>query len=222
MGGGQQQGGGGQTSTGGAAVAGAASGASMGAMLGPWGAAVGAVGGAAMGIIGSRAANKANKAYEDAQKNAQDALIAENRKRATTDYLRQVRLEQLTAQQETEAMAEENLDVKRQTSATSGTAIASAAERGVSGNSLETVLNDYEFQQNQELGRLQMNQSMKDKQHGENIQGYMDQFDYRVGAVKPYIPRQQPPVDYLGPAFQVLSTGSNIMMAKGAGKAPGA
>lgn len=197
------------------------SGASMGAAAGPWGAAIGAVGGAVMGVIGSKQQNKAAKAFELAKRNAQDDLIIENRNRATKDYLRNVRLEQLNAQQETEALSEATNDVSKQTTATQATATASAAERGVAGRSVEMLIEDYTFQQSQEVGRLRTNQSMKNAQHTENIGGYQDQFDQRVAAVKPYVPRTQPPVDYFGPIFGVMSTLGNVGMASGAGKPAG-
>jgi hypothetical protein len=212
--------GGGQQSTGGAALTGAASGASMGAVAGPWGAAAGAVVGAGMSIMSASASNKANKAYQDQQKAAQDLVILENRKRATHDYLREVRLEQLSEVQEETALGEKAYDISKATAATKGTAVASAAERGVSGQSLDTVLSEYEFQQNQEVGRLRINQTMRNAQHGENIGSYRDQFDERVSMAKPYIPRPQNPVDYYGPIFGAASTVAKAYMASGGGQTP--
>jgi len=165
-----------------------------------------AAGGAAMNIIGQNTTRQMNKGYENQKKNAQDDLIIENRRRATHDYLRQVRLEQSQQVQETQSLVEQSQDVARQTSGAGGQAKASAAERGVAGNSLEMIINDYEFQQNQEVGRLRINQEMKNKQHTENIGGFNDQFDQRIAAVKPYVPRTQPPVDYFGPIFGAVGT----------------
>jgi hypothetical protein len=172
-----------------------------------------AVGGAVTNIIGQNTTRQMNKGYENQKKNAQDDLIIENRKRATHDYLRQVRLEQLTQTQETASLANQSSDTAKQMKAAAGTAVASAAERGVAGNSLETVVADYEFQQNQEVGRLRVNQDMKNQQHTENIGGFKDQFDQRVAAVKPYIPRVQPPVDYFGPIFGAIGTTASAGMA---------
>jgi hypothetical protein len=62
---------------------------------------------------------------------------------------------------------------------------AAAAERSVSGRSLDMILSDYEFQQNQEGGRLRQNQDMKNQQPTEKIGGMKDNFDYRVASVKP-------------------------------------
>ena len=167
-----------------------------------------AVAGATTNIIGQNTTRQMNKGYENQKKNAQDDLIIENRKRATSDYLRQVRLEQLQTTQEEQSLVEEKGDVAKQTAAATGQSKASAAERGVAGNSVEAIVADYEFQQNQEVGRLRMNQDAKNAQHTENVAGYNDQFDQRIAAVKPYVPRVQPPVDYFGPIF---GAGSSIM-----------
>jgi hypothetical protein len=165
-----------------------------------------AAGGAVTNIIGQNTTRQMNKGFENQKKIAQDDLIVENRSRATKDYLRQVQLEQLQETQEGQALNEEASDIAKGTRSTEGQARASAAERGVAGNSVETIINDYEFQQNQEIGRLRQNQAMKGAQHVENVEGYKDQFDQRIAAVKPYVPRVQPPVDYFGPIFGAVST----------------
>lgn len=157
--------------------------------------------GAATSMIAANNARKVAKGNENAQKNAVDDQIIENRKRATNDYLREVRLEQLQSAQENEALAEKSSDMSRNTLEAKGTAVASAAERGVAGNSLDMILADFDFQQNNEVGRLRINQQMKDQQHQENAGGYADQFSARVTAVKPYVPRTQAPVDYFTPVF---------------------
>jgi hypothetical protein len=165
-----------------------------------------AAGGAVTNIIGQNTTRQMNKGFENQKKNAQDDLIIENRKRATHDYLRQVRLEQSQEVQETASLNEQGQDISKQAASATGQARSDAAERGVAGNSLEMIVNDYEFQQNQEVGRLRQNQEMKNTQHKENIAGFNDQFDQRIAAVKPYVPRVQPPVDYFGPIFGAAST----------------
>lgn len=152
-------------------------------------------------MIAANNARQVAKGNEAAQKNAVDDQIIENRARATKDYLRDVRLEQLQSEQENQAVQEKAGGFARNTLEAKGTAVASAAERGVSGRSLDIILADFDFQQNQEVGRLRINQQMKDQQHKENAGGYGDQFTARVTAVKPYIPRTQPPVDYFTPIF---------------------
>ena len=72
-----------------------------------------AAGGAASSIIGANTSRQMAKHQEDEKRNAQDQVILENRMRATHDYLRNVRLEQLKQQQETESLAEEGGDERR-------------------------------------------------------------------------------------------------------------
>lgn len=177
-----------------------------------------AVAGAGSTIIGQNSQRQLAKGYENQKKNAQDELIIENRKRATDDYLRQVRLEQLTQQQEKEALAEKSTDVSRQSTSVQATALASAAERGVAGRSVDQIISDYHMQSDLEIGRMKANQEMKDSQHQENIAGYADQYKNRASSIQPYIPRPQAPVDYFGPIFgagaQIVGAG----MAAGVGK----
>ena len=157
--------------------------------------------GAATSMIAANTSRQVAKGNENAMKNAQDDVIIENRRRATHDYLRDIRLEELQSTQENQALSEKTGDIAQTTASAQGTAIASAAERGVSGHSLDTILSDFDFQQNQEVGRLRINQQMKDQQHVENAGADADEFNARVTAVKPYIPRTQPPVDYFTPIF---------------------
>lgn len=157
--------------------------------------------GAVSSIVAQNNARQVAKGNENAMKNAVDDQIIENRKRATNDYLRDVRLEELQSDQENRAVMEKSGDIARNTLEAKGTTVASAAERGVAGRSLDTILANFDFQQEQEIGRLRINQEMKDQQHVENAGSYADQFTARVTAVKPYIPRTQPPVDYFTPVF---------------------
>lgn len=180
--------------------------------------AVMAVASAALQVKGQSDARKMAVSQENHKRMAQEQAILENRSRATKDFIRQSRLENMQSRQETIAMREEGQDVRNQALAASGTAVASAAERGVAGRSLDMILSDYEFQQNKEIGRMRMNQTMKDQQHAENIGGFQDQFEYRVSAMQPYVPRPQAPVDYFGPIFGAVSTVAGGAMAAGYGK----
>jgi hypothetical protein len=112
-------------------------------------------------------------------------------------------------------MQEQTGDLVKQNIQDKGTAVASAAERGVGGRSLDIILADFDFQQSQEVGRLRINQEMKDQQHQENAGAYADQFTARVTAVKPYVPRKMPPVDYFTPIFGLAG---GMMQAGNIGK----
>lgn len=215
----QQGGAPGETNTGGAALTGAASGAAMGTMLMPgWGTAIGAVAGAAMGVMGSVANNKNAKKTEEARRIARDQQIAENRRRATNDYLNQVRLEQTAQAQENVALAERTTDIARQRDNTVGTAVASAAERGVDGRTVDQIVQDYHFQSDQESGRLRINQKGRDQQHWTNIQNQDRQYYNRITGTPTYAQQPVAPVDYFGPALSLAGNLGKAGMAAGIGK----
>ena len=111
--------------------------------------ALASAGGATSSIIGQNTNRQLAKHYEDEKRNAQDTVILENRMRSTKAYLKNVRLEQLRQSQEESALAEQGGDIAKQAAGASSKAVASAAERGVAGNSLETILGDYAYQQDQ-------------------------------------------------------------------------
>ncbi len=209
----------GETNTAGAAVGGAASGAAMGTMLMPgWGTAIGAVAGAAMGVLGSVTNNKNAKKTEEARRIARDQQITENRRRATDDYLNQVRTEQLAQTQENAAVAQKSIDITHQRDNTVGTAVASAAERGVDGRTVDQIVQDYHFQSDTEAGRLRINQQGRDNQHFQNIQNYDRQYYNRITGTPTYAQQPVAPVDYFGP---ILALGGNLAktgMAAGVGQ----
>jgi len=203
---------GGQTSTGGAAVTGAASGASMGSLFGPWGTAIGAVGGGVMGALGSKSANAAAKATEEARRIEQENMIMETRRRATGDYLDQTRMEREQQAQEEAAVALKGADIAKETRRSVATGTASAAERGVAGRSIDQINADYEFMANEEVGRIKANQAMANRQHAEVIRGMGTQFENRVADVRPYVKKAVAPVDYFGPAFQAVGQLGQLKM----------
>jgi hypothetical protein len=176
-----------------------------------------AAAGAATSIMGQQQQRQANKGMENQKKLAQDDLIIENRRRATHDYLREVRLEQRQQSEETADLAVEAQGISRGAASARSTTIASAAERGVAGSNLDILLADFDFQQAEETGRLRINQARANQQHGENIEASRDQFSNRVSAVKPYVPRVQPPVDYLGPVFSAVGQTMQTGVARGIG-----
>ncbi len=196
----------------GGAATGAMSGASMGAMLGPWGAAAGAVGGGAMGVMGSMAANKNAKQVEEARRIEQENMITETRRRATSDYLDQTRMEREQQAQEEAAVALKGQDVAKETNRSIATGTASAAERGVAGRSIDQINADYEFMANEEVGRLKMNQAAANRQHDEAARGYGTQFENRVADVRPYVKKAVAPVDYFSPVFSTLGQLGDLSM----------
>lgn len=175
-----------------------------------------AVAGAATTIMGDKASKKSAKSVEEAKRIEQENMITENRRRATDDYLTQTRLEQDQQSQEESAVALKSNDVMRETIRATSTSTASAAERGVAGRTINDIAADYDFQANEETGRLKYNQSLSNRQHGETIAGYGKQFSNRVADVRPYVERPIAPVDYFGPIF---AAGGQIAGNAGVGKA---
>lgn len=180
--------------------------------------------GAGLNIAGQSEQNKAAKGMEKNKQAAQADLIEENRRRATKDYLRQVNAEQLQQRQETESVAEKSYDLMRQSRKTVATGMASAAERGVSGRTVDQIASDYNFQADLEIGRIKENQKNANIQHQRKLQGFRDEYDYRASAVKPYTPKPVAPVDYFGPIFgaaaQTVQTGIGTGLI-GGGKSAG-
>lgn len=175
---------------------------------------------AATAIIGQQQQKKAAKGFENQKKQATDFQISETRKRATDDYLNQVRVEQNQQRQEQEAVVEKSGDVAKQGNAAVATAQASAAERGIGGGrSVDQVLADYRLQQDVEVGRLERNQGMKDQQHVENLRGFDTQYNNRASSITPYQEKPVAPVDYFGPIFGAAATTLSTGAATGAFKA---
>ena len=160
-----------------------------------------AAAGAATQIMGQVQGNKMARSVEEAKRLEQENVINETRRRATDDYLNQTRLEQEQQSQEEEALSQKTMDVNRQTQRTTATGTASAAERNVAGRTIEAITSDYEFQANEETGRLKQSQALANLQHTENIRGYKTQYTNRVTDARPYVPRPIAPVDYFGPIF---------------------
>jgi len=173
-----------------------------------------AAAGAAASIAGQHQQRKASKSYEDSQSRAVDYRITETRKRATDDYLNQVRLEQTQQRQEEEAVVEKSMDLARQTNDAVATGVASAAERGIAGGrTVESILFDYRFQEDIEIGRMRENQELRNRQHAENLSTYKTRYYNQASSIQPYQQKPIAPVDYFTPIFgafgQTINTGVN-------------
>lgn len=163
-------------------------------------------GGGISSIIGQNTSRQLSKGAEGRLRLAVEDQIIQNRRRATDDYLRQVSGEQLRQRQEEEASVEKSHDISQGAKQASSTSIASAAERGVSGRTVEQIVSDYQLQEDKEIGRIRTNQQFANQQHRENLAGYRSQFDQRVSSIQPYVPAVQAPVDYFSPIFGILGT----------------
>lgn len=178
-----------------------------------------AAAGAATSIMGQQQQKKAAEGYENEKTRAVDYQISETRKRATDDYINQVRLEQTQQRQEQEAVVEKSSDLHRQGTAAVATGAASAAERNVAGGrTLDSILADYRFQEEFEIGRLRENQKLKNLQHAERVKQYQTQYYNRSTQVQPYQKKPIQPVDYFGPIFGAVGQTINTGVATGAFK----
>jgi hypothetical protein len=176
-----------------------------------------AVAGAAASIAGQEQQKQAAEGHEREKSRAVDFQISETRKRATDDYINQVRLEQTQQRQEQEAIVEKSSDLARQATAAAATGMASAAERNVAGGrTLDSILADYRVQEDFETGRLKENQRLRDRQHAERIRAYGNQFKYNASSVHPYQQRPVQPVDYFGPIFGAIGQTANTAVRTGA------
>lgn len=180
-----------------------------------------AVAGAATNIYGQFQARDAHNATEEYRRLEQENVIEENRRRATHDYLTQVRMEQTQQQQETESVAQKSYDVGQQARLSVATGMASAAERGVAGRTVDMIAQDFDFMANEESGRLRENQKIANLQHGENVRSFGTEWSNRIAAVKPYVKQPAKPIDFFGPIFQAgaqtLNTGAFTGAFKGLG-----
>jgi len=178
--------------------------------------------GAAVNIVGQNQNRQAFKGNENQKRIAQDQVIEENRKRATTDYLTHIRLEETLQAQERIAVGEKAGGIAQQIAGNQATAVASAAERGIDGPVVDAIANDFAFKQNQATGQLRINQGMVDQQHQENINQQGLLFTRRIQDVPRYIPRTPPPVDYFTPIFGgIMGTASAGVGQMGKAGAPG-
>lgn len=175
-----------------------------------------AAAGAAVSIMGQMQAKNVAEATEEAKRLEQERVVTETRRRATDDYLNQTRMEMDRQTQEEAAVSVKSGDVMKETKRAVATGTASAAERGVAGRTVEQIAADYDFQANEETGRLKQTQALANQQHTENKRGMSTEYANRLADARPYVPKQQAPVDYFGPVFAAGGQTLNTAVATGA------
>ena len=87
------------------------------------------------------------------------------------------------------------------------TARVAAADAGVGGQSLESLLGDFNRQESMFMGKLLMNQHLAEQNRSERLTGYEDQFDARYNSVAPFIPGPVANVDYISPILGIAKAG---------------
>ncbi|MDK2744309.1 MAG: hypothetical protein NDI90_15485 [Nitrospira sp. BO4] len=161
-----------------------------------------AVAQAGMGIYSQFQARDQHNSTEEYRRLEQENVIEENRRRATHDYITSTRLEQQQEDQEKAALAQKAVDLQMQADRSIATGMASAAERGVAGRTVDQIAADFDFMANEETGRLKENQKLANLQHNENIRSFGTTYSNRIAAVKPYIKTPAKQIDFFGPIFQ--------------------
>lgn len=171
---------------------------------------------AGMSIAGQVQARGTHNSVEEHRRQTQEEAIEENRRRATHDYITNVRLEQQQQYQEQEAVRQKAMDIERQGDSSIATGMASAAERGVAGRTVNQIAADFEWMSNEETGRLKHNQHLSNLQHNENIRAFGTEYSNRVSSMKPYIKTPAKQIDFFGPVFQAgaQTLGTATDMAK--------
>lgn len=173
---------------------------------------------AGMDIYGQFVARDTHNVQEEARRIEQQNAIDENRRRATHDYLTNTRLERLQQQQEVESVAQKTFDIGRESDRSVATSIASAAERGIAGRTVDQIASDFDFMANEETGRLNENQRRANLQHDENLRAAGTEWQNRVTSIKPYIKQPAKPIDFFGPIFKA---GSEALQTIGTGALTG-
>jgi hypothetical protein len=163
-----------------------------------------------MSIMGQQQKQKQDIAYEQAQAEARNNQIVQNRSMATDAYIQQITAENLMKAQEDQSNAEKGKDLAIQTLQAKGTAKAAAADAGVDGASLDSLLFDFNRQESMMLGRIDLNQQFSDQARASREVGYGNVFQQRVTQLQPYRPSPVAAVDYLTPILSIGKTGMEI------------
>jgi len=169
--------------------------------------AVAAAASASMSIVGQQQQRKSMQQYQDLQVKANEAQMRENRALATKAYLDQAVAANEGLAQSAQATAAANFDARVKRLQAEGSAKAAAAEGGVEGLSLQSILADFHRQEDMMLTRNEQNLLFKKQQTANEIEGFGNQAAGRIAQVKPYIPGPVAPVDYAGPILGVVNTG---------------
>lgn len=164
--------------------------------------------------MGHQQQKKSLEAYQGRVTTANTEQMRENRELATKAYLDQAQGSNLNLAQTREAAAANNQDQRVKRLQAQGATMAAAAEGGVSGISLNSLLDDFHRQEDMFLTRSNTNLLFKQQQTAAEISGQRDTAAGRVSQIKPYIPSPIAPVDYFGPLLGIANSGSAAWLAK--------
>ncbi len=167
---------------------------------------------AGLSIHGQEQQRKAQNEYQNLLTQANDEQMRQNRDLATRAYLDQANAEHANLAQTRESLATQNFDHQREGAKARGAVLAAAAEGGVAGLSLESILGDFHRQENLFLAKNEQNLLFKEQSVRSNVLNYKNQAEGRIAQVKPYIPSPIKPVDYYGPALSVFGNSADALM----------
>jgi hypothetical protein len=168
------------------------------------------VGQAGMSIVGQQQQRKAQIEYQQAQAEARNEQIIQNRTMATNAFLHQLEAENMMRSQEEQALAEKGHDLSIATMQAKGTAKAAAADAGVGGASLDHLLDDFNRQESMMLGRLELNQQFSEQARVSRETGYGNTWKQRVTSIQPFNPSPVAQVDYLSPILGIGTAGLKV------------
>lgn len=176
---------------------------------------------AGLSVYGQQQQRKVQVEYQNRFMDANAQQMQENRDLATRAYLDQASAAHTQLSETREATAAANFDKSRQGAEARGATLASAAEAGVYGVSLDGLLADFHRQEDMFRTRNEQNLVFKQQATASQVRGYHSEATSRTNQIKPYLPGPIAPVDYVGPALQVVKDGSAFFMRFKAGAAKG-
>jgi hypothetical protein len=167
---------------------------------------------AAMSIVGQQQQKKSTEQYQQKLTDANVQQMQENRDMATKAYLDQATAAHTQLAETREATAAANFDESRKANEARGSALASAAEAGVYGVSLDALLGDFHRHEAMFSARNETNLLFKQQQTAKQVSGYYTEAKARTAGVRPIQLGPVKPVDYVGPMLSVVQAGANMGM----------
>jgi hypothetical protein len=164
---------------------------------------------AGLSVYGQQQQQKAQVSYQNRLQAANQQQMEQNRDLATRAYLDQANAAHASLSQSREAAAAANFDDKRETMQARSRAVAEAADAGVYGGSLDALLSDFDRHEAMFANRNATNLLYKQQQAAAAVKGYHSEATARTNGIQPFQPGPVAPVDYLGPALQVVQSGTN-------------
>ena len=161
----------------------------------------------AMSIVGDTQRNQMEKTHADRVNKANRDQMQENRDLATRAYLDQVAEANRNLSETRVATAASNFDKSREAAQARSSALVNAAESGVSGTTLQALLNDFDQQEGMFLQRNKQNLLFKQQATASAVTGYRNEAEARIAQIKPIVQAPSQPVDYMGP---ILRAGNSI------------